>query len=76
MHSSNTITTITIPSTVETIHTNAFYKHQYRNPNLTTIINKTGRSFEWGSITNSTNKNQVFETGTISHDYGAIQVTK
>ena len=76
MHSSDTITTITIPSTVETIHTNALYKHQYRNPNLTTIINKTGRSFEWGSITNSTNKNQVFEVGTIEHDYGEIQVTK
>ena len=76
MHNSNTITTITIPSTVETIHTYALFKHQYRNPNLTTIINKTGKSFDWSKITGSNYANQVFETGTINHDNGAIEVTK
>ena len=72
----NNLTTITIPSTVEVIEKSGIKKRWNGNQNMTSIINKTGRSFEWGSITNSTNKNQVFETGTISHDYGAIEVTK
>ena len=43
---------------------------------MTSIINKTGRSFDWSSITASSTANQVFEIGTISHNYGAIEVTK
>jgi hypothetical protein len=43
---------------------------------MTSIINKTGRSFDWSSITASTTANQVFETGTITHSYGNITVSK
>ena len=72
----NNHTTITIPSTVEVIEKSGIKKRLNGNQNMTSINNKTGRSFVWCSNTNSTNKNQVFETGTISHDYGAIEVTK
>ena len=76
LYNSNNLTSLTIPSSVETIDEYAFTKSNARGKSLNLIINKTGKSFEWGSITNSSNKNQVFETGTISHDNGAIQVTK
>ena len=70
------LSSITIPSTVEEIGSGAFFKSYTENPNLNSIINKTNRSFNWGDITHASNKNQVFEIGTISHNYGAIEVTK
>ena len=70
------LSSIAIPSTVEEIGSGAFYKSNINNPNLNSIINKTTRSFNWGDITYASNKNQVFEIGTISHDNGAIEVTK
>ena len=72
----NNLTTITIPSTVEVIEKSGIKKRWNGNTNMTSIINKTGRSFDWSSITASSTANQVFETGTISHNYGAIEVTK
>ena len=67
-------TSITIPSTVETIEQNALYKRSYYNENLSLIINKTGREFDWGLITNA-GSSQIFNTGTIEHSSGSISVT-
>ena len=67
-------TTITIPSTVETIENDALYKRILYNENLSLIINKTGREFDWGLITNA-GSSQIFNTGTIEHNSGSISVT-
>ena len=72
--SGHNFTSITIPSTVETIEKNALYRRIYYNEELTSIINKTGRAFDWGLITNA-GSSQIFETGTIEHNSGAISVT-
>lgn len=72
----NNLTTITIPSTVEIIEKDGINKRSNGNRTLTTIINKTGKSFDWSTITGSLTPNQSFETGTISHNYGNINVTK
>ena len=72
----NNLTSITIPSTVEVIETDGINKRINGNKDLTSIINKSGRSFDWTNITKSTTANQVFETGTITHQYGNITVTK
>ena len=70
------LTTITIPSTVETIEEYAIFRYYAQTNKISTIINKTGRSFDWSSITGSKTANQVFETGTIIHEVGNITVTK
>ena len=72
----NNLTTITIPSTVEVIEKSGIEKRWNGNKSMTSIINKTGRSFDWSSITSSNTANQVFETGTISHTNGSIEVSK
>ena len=71
----NNLTSITIPSTVEVIEKSGIEKRKNGNRYMTSIINKTGRSFDWSSITASTTANQVFEVGTILHDYGPIEVS-
>ena len=67
-------TSITIPSTVEVIENDALYKRIFYNENLSLIINKTGREFDWGLITNA-GSSQIFNTGTIEHSSGSISVT-
>ena len=42
----NQLTSITIPDGVTSIGSGAFYKYNTSNPNLTKIINKTGKSFD------------------------------
>lgn len=66
------LTEVTIPSTVTTIERLAFSKSS-SNKNLVKIINKTGRSFDWKSITES-NYDANFVTGIIRHQYGNINV--
>lgn len=69
--------TVTIPSTVTEIGTGAFYKQinwTSMNGDLTKIINKTGRPFDWQSITNGPSA-AYFETGTVENWYGNIEVT-
>ena len=69
---------VTIPSTVTSIGANAFRKEKTwatNNTNLTKIVNKTGRSFDWKSITGGPEA-ATFETGTVKNWYGDIQVTK
>ena len=73
--SGHNFTSITIPSTVETIEKNALYRRIYYNEELTSIINKTGRAFDWGLITNA-GSSQIFETGVVTHSKGDITVTK
>lgn len=46
--SQNQLTNIIIPSSVNDIYTNALYKDSNSNPNLTKIINKTEKVFDWG----------------------------
>ena len=75
LYSSNQLTSLTIPSSVETIDDYAFLKNDVRGKGLNLIINKTGKSFNWSKITGSKTQNQVFETGEIKHDNGKIQVS-
>ena len=78
MHSlsAKNLTSITIPSTVETIDNVAILVNQYYNPNLTTIINKTGRSFNWPGIIFGKLEPQVFEIGSIIKHNGEITISK
>ena len=50
------------------------------NENLSKIINKTGRSFDWDAIINNTNEERyTFETGSVSSDNKAnwnVEITK
>ena len=43
------------------------------NPNLTKIVNKTGKSFDWGFIVNGIS-GYIFITGTVKNDYGNVEV--
>lgn len=69
---------IIIPSTVTSIGASAFQKvkvYTDYNFNIKTIRNKTGRSFDWRSITSS-HYPATFETGTVKNWYGNIEVVK
>lgn len=69
---------VTIPSTVETIGAGAFAKEitwTEHNAELTKIVNKTGKSFDWKSITKGPTT-ATFETGTVRNWYGDIEVTR
>lgn len=68
------LTSVTIPSTVTTIDNSAFAKTASWNPNLTTIVNNTGRSFDWGLIVNRTS-GYNFVTGTVSNTKGNVSIT-
>ena len=71
--SHNQLTSVTIPTSVTSIGSSAFYKYNTSNPNLTKIINKTGKSFDWGDIVNwSSGYN--FVTGTVVNDNGNVEV--
>ena len=70
--------TVVIPSTVETIGANAFRKEilwSSFNGNLTKIVNKTGRVFDWKSITKGSAA-ATFETGIAKNLYGNIEIVK
>ncbi len=65
---------VIIPSSVESIANAAFGKYP-RSESLKTIVNKTGRSFQWDKITASSyTANNTFVTGTIKHEAGNIEV--
>ena len=69
----NKLTSVTIPSSVTSIGSSAFYKYNTSNPNLTKIINKTGKSFDWGYIVNGSS-GYNFVTGTVVNSYGNVEV--
>lgn len=70
-------TSITIPSSVTTIRNGAIFEKTNRNNvNLVKIVNKTGKAFDWYTLTGSTHTNPgPFVTGTVSHQSGNIQIT-
>jgi len=75
----NQITSIKLPSSVETIGDSAFRKNIEKNygdynsnPNLAMIVNPSGNVFDWSSITGGTGN---FAIGTITHENGNIEVT-
>ena len=69
----NQLTSVTIPSSVTSIGSSAFYKNDSYNPNLTKIINKTGKSFDWGHIVNW-KSGYKFVTGTVVNSNGNVEV--
>ena len=69
----NSIKTIVVPESVETIENHAFGKSQYNNMALATIVNQTGRSFNWGLIINNVS-GYNFVTGTVINSLGNIEV--
>ena len=69
----NKLTNVTIPSSVTSIGYKAFLKKDSFNPNLTKIINKTGRSFDWGYIVNDSS-GYNFVTGTVVNSNGNVEV--
>ena len=71
----NYITSLTIPSTVTSIGKNAFQKiYAWGNFNMySKITNKTGRSFDWTSITGGIGTN-TFVTGTVTHPFGDVVI--
>lgn len=69
------LTTVTIPTTVTTIASRAFAKAQPSYTQLTTIINKTGKSFDWKAITASgIDTSATFEFGIVEHQYGDVEI--
>ena len=69
----NQLTSVTIPTSVTSIGKGAFYKYNTSNLNLTKIINKTGRSFNWGDIVNW-DSGYNFITGTVVNSNGNVEV--
>ena len=70
----NQLTSVTISRGVTSIESNAFQKNSNSNPNLTKIINKTGKIFDWGWIINQRANHYNFVTGTVKNDYGNVEV--
>ena len=67
---------VVIPSTVTSIGSSAFYKvinWGKFNADLNTIVNKTGKKFNWQSITGGPSAAN-FVTGTVENWYGDIEV--
>ena len=69
----NKLTSVTISSSVTSIGKWAFLKNDSSNLNLTKIINKTGKSFDWGRIVNGSS-GYDFVTGTVVNSYGNVEV--
>ena len=69
----NKLTSVTIPSSVTSIGYKAFFKNDSSNLNLTKIINKTGKSFDWGYIVNNSS-GYNFVTGTVVNSNGNVEV--
>lgn len=67
---------IIIPSTVENLPDSAiFSKTNNANPDLVTIVNKTGREFDWYKLTGSNKTNPgKFVTGEVQHQSGNIKI--
>ncbi len=78
----NNLITVELESSVQIIGYRTFHKgilyrndNNISNPNLTTIINKTGREYDWASVIGSTLGEYTFKTGIVENDYGNIIVT-
>ena len=69
----NQLTSVTILRSFKSYGQNAFAKDESSNPNLTKIVNKTGKSFDWGFIVNGIS-GYNFVTGTVVNSYGNVEV--
>jgi len=67
----NNLVTVTIPSNVLHIGANALEF----NDNLTKIINKTGRAFDWYDILGSSSSHPGFVTGTVTENDIDVTIT-
>ena len=69
------LTSVTIPESVTSIGNGAFNKASNSNPKLTKIINKTGKSFDWGAILNSSSSEEyTFAFGTVVNSAGNVEI--
>ena len=69
---------IIIPDSVTSITNANFSKSNRNNTRLVTIVNKTGKAFDWYKITGSHHTKPegiTFTTGNVSHESGDIQIT-
>ena len=77
----NNLITIELEPNVQAIANGAFYKgitsnDDISNLNLAQIINRTGKSFDWDNVINSsTSGRYTFETGIVENNYGNVTVT-
>ncbi len=78
----NNLISVDLGSGVQTMGIDVFYKEANgsygpSNLNLVSIINRTGKSFDWDSIINKSKSSgrYTFETGIIGNDSGNITVT-
>ena len=72
----NQLKTVTLPSNLSLIGSAAFYKSSTSNPNLTTIVNKSGKIFSWGNIINDNYNSQYeFNKGTVVNSVGNVEIT-
>ena len=69
----NQLTSVTILRSFKSYGSNAFAKDESSNPNLTKIINKTGKSIDWGFIVNGIS-GYNFVTGTVVNSSGNVEV--
>ena len=72
--SGNKLTKLTIPSSVTSIERGAFYKVSSSNSNLSKIVNKSSKSFDWTAIVNDEFGVSSFITGTVKNSYGNVEV--
>ena len=71
----NPLTSVVIPDSVTSIGNGAFNKASNSNPKLTKIINKTGKSFDWGAILNSSSSEEyTFAFGTVVNSAGNVEI--
>ena len=70
----NNLTSVIIPDSVTSIGNGAFSKTSTSNSNLTKIVNKTGRSFDWGYIINNSS-GYNFAAGTVENGNGNVEIT-
>lgn len=65
---------LTIPSGVTSIGSGAIIIDGGSNSSLTTISNKTGRSFDWNEII-TYESSDPFVTGTVQTEIGTVTIT-
>lgn len=72
----NQISVFDLPSSITTIEEEAFSKWNDSNLNLTKVINRTGKAFDWTNVIDSVYLTpQVFVTGTAHTTSSDVQIT-
>jgi len=71
----NQLTEVIIGTGVTNIYSNAFAKNATFNINLTKIVNKSGKEFQWYGITGCANDTTSFVTGTVTCSPSNIEIT-